>query len=91
MVLFNCRAVSIYTDSRFGQGKDPIWLSSPGCQGNESDLDQCPLDGGWDNNTCTHSSDVGLACSRLIYSRLSLSRSPRDSIQYFEISVPRHI
>ena len=25
------------------------------------------------------------------YSRLSLSRTPRDSIKYFEISVPRHI
>ena len=25
------------------------------------------------------------------YSRLSLSRSPRDSLKYFEISVPRHI
>ena len=27
----------------------------------------------------------------LIYSRLSLSRIPRDSLKYFEISVPRHI
>ena len=26
-----------------------------------------------------------------IYSRLSLSRIPRDSMKYFEISVPRHI
>ena len=26
-----------------------------------------------------------------IYSRLSLSRIPRDSLKYFEISVPRHI
>ena len=26
-----------------------------------------------------------------IYSRLSLSRSARDSMEYFEISVPRHI
>ena len=25
------------------------------------------------------------------YSRLSLSQSPRDSLKYFEISVPRHI
>ena len=27
----------------------------------------------------------------LLYSRLSLSRTPRDSFKYFEISVPRHI
>ena len=26
-----------------------------------------------------------------LYSRLSLSRIPRDSLKYFEISVPRHI
>ena len=26
-----------------------------------------------------------------LYSRLSLSRTPRDSMKYFEISVPRHI
>ena len=25
------------------------------------------------------------------YSRLSLSQIPRDSIKYFEISVPRHV
>ena len=29
-------------------------------------------------------------CS-LIYSRLSLSRIPRDSLKHFEISIPRHI
>ena len=26
-----------------------------------------------------------------LYSRLSLSRIPKDSLKYFEISVPRHI
>ena len=26
----------------------------------------------------------------MYYSRLSLSRSPRDSLKYFEISVPQH-
>ena len=29
--------------------------------------------------------------SQPVYSRLSLSRIPRDSLKYFEISVPRHI
>ena len=28
---------------------------------------------------------------QMIYSRLSLSRTPRDSLKYFEISVLRHI
>ena len=30
-------------------------------------------------------------CTKLKYSRLSLSRIPRDSLKYFEISEPRHI
>ena len=30
-------------------------------------------------------------CDRGEYSRLSLSRSPRDFVKYFEIAVPRHI
>ena len=28
---------------------------------------------------------------KYIYSRLSLSQIPRDSLKYFEISVPRHV
>ena len=35
--------------------------------------------------------EVGHAKQVLIYSRLSLSRIPRDSLKYFEISVVRHI
>ena len=34
---------------------------------------------------------VGNDVLRFIYSRLSLSRIPRDSLKYFEISVARHI
>ena len=34
---------------------------------------------------------IGSIKSSLKYSRLSLSRIPRDSLKYFEISVPRHI
>ena len=32
-----------------------------------------------------------MQCSEVKYSRLSLSRSPRDSLKYFKISIPRHI
>ena len=38
-----------------------------------------------------HRWDRGSLCVQNLYSRLSLSRSPRDSLEYFEISVPRHI
>ena len=38
----------------------------------------------WIDNTYTWTSP-------LHYSQLSLSRIPRDSLKYFEISVPRHI
>ena len=38
--------------------------------------------------------DMSILCicfKRPIYSRLSLSRIPKDSLKYFEIAVPRHI
>ena len=34
---------------------------------------------------------VALPGQLLFYSRLSLSRSPKDYLKYFEISVPRHL
>ena len=39
----------------------------------------------------TPSAEFLLYVGPTIYSRLSLSRIPRDSLKYFEISVPRHI
>ena len=39
----------------------------------------------------THDMFYGRIKKKRVYSRLSLSRTPRDSMKYFEISVPRHI
>ena len=39
----------------------------------------------------TNHVDIFLIFPQNIYSRLSLSRSPRDSLKYFMISVPLHI
>ena len=38
-----------------------------------------------------HSTPKLKLIDKLNYSRLSLSRIPRDSLKHFEISVPRHI
>ena len=35
--------------------------------------------------------NVSVKLKEIKYSRLSLSRIPRDSLKYFEISIPRHI
>ena len=56
--------MSVVRDGRFGRGNDPIWLNDSGCQGNESDIYQCDLLTGWDNNTCTHLTDVGIKCGK---------------------------
>ena len=40
---------------------------------------------------CPKISEVHLTACRYVYSQLSLSRIPRDSLKYFEISVVRHI
>ena len=50
-----------YSNARFGQGSDPIFVDNTACTGSESRL----LDCGYDMNTndCTHAEDAGLRCS----------------------------
>ena len=74
------RAVSVVTDGRFGPGKDPIWLSNPACVGTESDIYQCSLTDGWDNNTCTHASDVGIQCGMKIDQMLAVSLNVKRQV-----------
>ena len=44
------------------RGTGPIWLSKVSCTGNEDQFSDCIL-GGFGNNTCWHSDDVGVECS----------------------------
>ena len=44
-------------------GTGRIWLSDVSCTGEELYISNCSL-GGWGNNSCTHHSDVGVACSQ---------------------------
>ena len=44
-----------------GEGTGPIFLDYVGCSGSERRLYDCP-NSGLEENTCTHSSDVGVTC-----------------------------
>ena len=52
-------------------------------------LSRLPVELKINNRILNNSHEI--TCSLNEYSRLSLSRIPRDSLKYFEISVPRHI
>lgn len=55
---------AIAVHRRLGPGKasQPIWMSNVECTGSERRLDQCKHSG-WAIHSCTHASDVGVACN----------------------------
>lgn len=64
-----CQCVSIgavaYTSSTdlFGQGRDPVFLSSVQCTGSEANLLQCPdFSSSLDMSCINHEKDVGVKC-----------------------------
>ena len=47
---------------QFGSGSGPMWLTSVGCQGNETSLDQC-VSAGWELETdCGKRYGAGVIC-----------------------------
>ncbi|XP_041464645.1 deleted in malignant brain tumors 1 protein-like isoform X2 [Lytechinus variegatus] len=46
---------------KYPSGSGPIHLDYVDCEGNETRLDLCQIDG-WDNNFCGHESDAGVIC-----------------------------
>ena len=47
---------------QFGSGSGPMWLTSVGCQGNETSLDQC-VSAGWELKTdCGKRYSAGVIC-----------------------------
>lgn len=50
----------------------PIWLSQLGCNGNESNLVNCPSRG-WSSHDCTHNQDAFVTCSNQPVSPLPLA------------------
>ncbi|NXH11566.1 DMBT1 protein, partial [Bucco capensis] len=48
--------------ARFGRGYDPIWLEMVNCQGTESALNECRIQG-WGLHSCHHGEDASVVCS----------------------------
>ncbi|XP_051976543.1 scavenger receptor cysteine-rich type 1 protein M130-like [Xyrauchen texanus] len=59
----NCGiAVSVVGSDWFGEGSGEIWDDVFDCQGNETQLSQCPISS-WSRAEYSHSKDVGVICS----------------------------
>ena len=53
--------------AHFGEGSGPILLDDVGCNGDESNIDQCDHSG-WFNNNCRHNYDAGVTCDLTTHS-----------------------
>ncbi|XP_048012256.1 scavenger receptor cysteine-rich type 1 protein M130-like [Megalobrama amblycephala] len=62
--------VDALADTQFGQGSEPIWMSTVLCTGSESTLKNCGASG-WSIHVCTHNSNAGVICSGHNPSRLA--------------------
>ena len=51
----------VFTGTRYGRGKGPIWLSNLDCEGIEPSIEQCSHPG-WSHADATHSHDVSIEC-----------------------------
>lgn len=52
---------TVYPGSKFGKGRNDIWMDDLDCIGNELDISNCSFRG-WGESNCTHLMDVGIAC-----------------------------
>lgn len=50
----------------FGFGIGLIWLGNVWCSGNEIDIVECVLFGGWGISYCSYGEDVGVYCGEWI-------------------------
>ncbi|KFQ19758.1 Deleted in malignant brain tumors 1 protein, partial [Mesitornis unicolor] len=55
-------AVSAPRESKYGEGKDQIWLSDVNCKGTEASLAECEAKP-WGDNVCNHVEDASVECS----------------------------
>ncbi|XP_060081997.1 deleted in malignant brain tumors 1 protein-like [Ylistrum balloti] len=56
-------AVSYKKEGFYGPGEEPTWMDNVVCQGDEERLVDCSF-GGWQNENCGHSEDVGVKCEQ---------------------------
>ncbi|KFQ00427.1 Deleted in malignant brain tumors 1 protein, partial [Haliaeetus albicilla] len=55
-------ALSAPRESKYGEGKDQIWLSDVNCKGTEASLAECKAKP-WGDNICNHVEDASVECS----------------------------
>nr|XP_014721988.2 scavenger receptor cysteine-rich type 1 protein M160 isoform X1 [Equus asinus] len=71
----NCgEARSLSVGAHFGNGNGPIWAEKFECEGNETHLALCPTVP-HPEETCNHSREVGIVCSRYTDARLVNGKS----------------
>ena len=59
------RRIGVVIRNRFGGGRDPIWLDTVNCTGNERSLDDCGHNP-WGQNDCSHHEDVAISCNQTL-------------------------
>ena len=62
----NLRNFQAYGGAAFGQGNGPIMLHDFNCNGNETDISECPYHG-WLISSCHHRQDAGVSCSEYTF------------------------
>ena len=70
---YNFRYIQAYGGATFGQGNGPIMMNGLNCNGNETDISECPYHG-WLISSCRHHQDVGVSCSEYIFNIAYLFR-----------------
>ncbi|XP_014649416.1 PREDICTED: scavenger receptor cysteine-rich type 1 protein M160 [Ceratotherium simum simum] len=66
----NCgEARSLFVGAHFGKGNGPLWAEKFKCEGNETHLALCPT-APHPEESCNHSREVGVVCSRYTDARL---------------------
>ncbi|KAF5912407.1 hypothetical protein HPG69_004077, partial [Diceros bicornis minor] len=71
----NCgEARSLFVGAHFGKGNGPIWAEKFKCEGNETHLALCPT-APHPEESCNHSREVGVVCSRYTDARLVNGKS----------------
>ena len=63
---YHFRNIQAYSTAAFGQGNGPIMLDDLNCNGNETDISECPSNR-WFANNCRHDEDAGVRCSEYIF------------------------
>ena len=57
------KQLSAHPQANFGPGTGPIYLTRVACTGSESEVGLCAYSTVGDTSGCTHSRDVGVACT----------------------------